>query len=59
MEATVGAFFLVDVAAAEEEPPGFSLENRAEMNWGKVRWKGRTTLISSNGYLLQCNGVWV
>ena len=45
LEATVGAFFLVDVAAAEEEPPGSSLENRAEMNWGEVGWKGRTTLI--------------
>ena len=32
LEATVGAFFLVDVAATEEEPPGSSLENRAEMN---------------------------
>ena len=39
LEATVGAFFLVDVAAEEEEPPGSSLENRAEMNWVEVGWK--------------------
>lgn len=54
MEATVGVLFLVDVAAAEEEEaPGFSLENRAEMNWVEVGWKEEQCLISSsNCYLL-------
>ena len=54
LEATVGAFFLVDVAAVEEEEaPGSSLENRAEMNWIEVGWKeGQCLISSSNGYLL-------
>ena len=52
MEATVGVLFLVDVAAAEEEEaPGSSLENRAEMNWVEVGWKeGQCLTSSSNCY---------
>ena len=41
----MGAFFLVDVAAAEEGPPGSLLENRAEMNWVEVGWKEGQRLI--------------
>ena len=48
----MGALFLADVAAAEEEEaPGSSLENRAEMNWVEVGWKeGQCLTSSSNCY---------
>lgn len=60
LEATVGAFFLVDVAAAEEEPPGSSLENRAEMNWGEVGWKGKNNANHPPMVISYYdNGVWV
>ena len=61
LEATVGAFFLVDVAAAvEEESPGSSLENRAEMNWVEVWWKGKNNANHPPMVISYYdNGVWV